>query len=130
MCHIHVMTGHNFEILMNDPVDELVGATEQVGTLYPCSPMLMVPRPKDLQLYNTITSNGTRYLCPGYAMFVVSYSYDADQSNKGLLNCIRALGGYTTNTSAKTIYTTNTFDEDQYMGSIPEDGGSLIGLTS
>ncbi|KAN0121467.1 histidine kinase [Russula decolorans] len=49
---------------------------------------------------------------------------------QGLLNCIRALGGYTVNTSAKTIYTTDTFNEDDYLKSIPEsDGSSLIGLT-
>ena len=49
---------------------------------------------------------------------------------QGLLNCIRALGGYTVNTSAKAIYTTDVFDEDNYLQSIPEsDGSSLIGLT-
>jgi hypothetical protein len=30
------MTGHNFEILMNDSVDELVGATEEVRRGFPC----------------------------------------------------------------------------------------------
>jgi len=35
VCHVHVVTGHNFEILMNDPVDELVGATEEVGRFFP-----------------------------------------------------------------------------------------------
>jgi hypothetical protein len=41
------------------------------------------------------------------------------------------LGGYTVNTSAKTIYTTNTFNEDEYMESIPDGGGStLIGFTA
>ncbi|KAI0286668.1 histidine kinase [Russula aff. rugulosa BPL654] len=51
-------------------------------------------------------------------------------SAQGLLNCIRALGGYTVNTSAKTIYTMDAFNEDDYLESIPEsDGGSLIGLT-
>jgi hypothetical protein len=49
---------------------------------------------------------------------------------RGLLNCIRALGGYTVNASAKTIYTTNAFNEDDYLKSIPEsDGSTLIGLT-
>jgi hypothetical protein len=60
---------------MNAPVDELVGATEEVGRFFPYPFslfVLMVPRPKDLQQYNTRTSWGTRYLCPGYAMFVVS----------------------------------------------------------
>ncbi|KAI0307475.1 histidine kinase [Multifurca ochricompacta] len=50
---------------------------------------------------------------------------------QGLLNCIRALGGYTLKTSAGTIYTTDTFNEDQYLRTIPDSGGStLIGLTS
>lgn len=50
---------------------------------------------------------------------------------QGLLNCIRALGGYTLNTSASTIYTTNTFNEDEYLKTIPGSGrSSLIGLTS
>ncbi|KAF8272384.1 histidine kinase [Lactarius quietus] len=50
---------------------------------------------------------------------------------QGLLNCIRALGGYTLNTSASTIYTTDTFDEDEYLKTIPDSGRSaLIGLTS
>ncbi|KAH9964567.1 hypothetical protein BC827DRAFT_1265837 [Russula dissimulans] len=51
--------------------------------------------------------------------------------SQGLLNCIRALGGYTDNTSADTIYKTATFNEDEYLKSIPDSGGStLIGLTS
>ncbi|KAN0138534.1 hypothetical protein V8E53_003522 [Lactarius tabidus] len=50
---------------------------------------------------------------------------------QGLLNCIRALGGYTLNTSASTIYTTDTFDEGEYLKTIPDSGRStLIGLTS
>ncbi|KAH8992121.1 hypothetical protein EDB92DRAFT_1945661 [Lactarius akahatsu] len=50
---------------------------------------------------------------------------------QGLLNCIRALGGYTLNTSARTIYTTDTFNEDEYLKTIPDSGRStLIGLTS
>jgi hypothetical protein len=49
---------------------------------------------------------------------------------QGLLNCIRALGGYTVNTSAKAIYMTDTFNEDDYLKSIPENGGgTFIGLT-
>lgn len=49
---------------------------------------------------------------------------------QGLLNCIRALGGYTVNTSAKTIYTMDTFNEDEYLKAILEgDGSCLIGLT-
>jgi hypothetical protein len=55
---------------------------------------------------------------------------DFQLMKQGLLNCIRALGGYTVNTSAKTIYTTDAFDEDDYLESILEsDGSSLIGLT-
>jgi hypothetical protein len=50
---------------------------------------------------------------------------------QGLLNCIRALGGYTVNTSAKTVYATVTFDEDKYLEAIPDsEGSTLIGLTS
>ncbi|KAI0005369.1 hypothetical protein BJV74DRAFT_875326 [Russula compacta] len=50
---------------------------------------------------------------------------------QGLLNCIRALGGYTVNTSATTIYTTDTFNEDNYLESIPDgEGSTLIGLTA
>ncbi|KAI9509850.1 hypothetical protein F5148DRAFT_1275037 [Russula earlei] len=50
---------------------------------------------------------------------------------QGLLNCIRALGGYTENTSAKAIYSTSTFNEDEYLKSILDSSGStLIGLTS
>jgi hypothetical protein len=48
---------------------------------------------------------------------------------QGLLNCIRALGGYTVNTSPQTIYMTDTFNEDDYLKSIPESGSTLIGLT-
>lgn len=51
------------------------------------------------------------------------------QMKQGLLNCIRALGGYTVNTSAKTIYMTDAFNEDDYLKSIPESGSTLIGLT-
>lgn len=52
------------------------------------------------------------------------------QMKQGLLNCIRALGGYTVNTSAKAIYMTDTFNEDDYLKSIPENGGgTFIGLT-
>ena len=51
-------------------------------------------------------------------------------TKQGLLNCIRALGGYTANTSSKTIYTTDTFNEDDYLKSLSEGGGNtLIGLT-
>lgn len=50
---------------------------------------------------------------------------------QGLLNCIRALGGYTVNTSAATIYMTDTFNEDNYLESIPDsEGETLIGLTA
>ncbi|KAI9445552.1 histidine kinase [Lactarius indigo] len=51
--------------------------------------------------------------------------------SRRLLNCIRALGGYTLNTSANTIYTTDTFNEGEYLKTIPDSGRStLIGLTS
>jgi hypothetical protein len=41
------------------------------------------------------------------------------------------MGGYTVNTSAKTIYRTDTFNEDEYLETIPDsDGSTLIGLTS
>jgi hypothetical protein len=49
---------------------------------------------------------------------------------QGLLNCIRALGGHTANTSANTIYATDTFNEDEYLETISDsDGNTLIGLT-
>ncbi|KAI0271645.1 histidine kinase [Gloeopeniophorella convolvens] len=50
---------------------------------------------------------------------------------QGLLNCIRALGGYTVNDSAKTIYATETFDEADYLAKIPNNhSNTLIGLSS
>ncbi|KAI0294831.1 histidine kinase [Russula brevipes] len=45
---------------------------------------------------------------------------------QGLLNCIRALGGYTVNASADTIYTTDTFDEADYLSSILDSGKSIF----
>ena len=39
----------------------------------------------------------------------------------GTLNCIRALGGYTTATSAETAFDTETFSESEYMARMEQD---------
>ncbi|KAH9075705.1 histidine kinase [Lactarius deliciosus] len=77
----------------------------------------------------------TKYANSAGDRCVVRYprSFHLSQSEplQSLLNCIRALGGYTLNTSARTIYTTDTFNEDEYLRTIPDSGRStLIGLTS
>ncbi|TFY83386.1 hypothetical protein EWM64_g624 [Hericium alpestre] len=42
-----------------------------------------------------------------------------------LLNCIRALGGYTLVTSAETIYDTDTFNEAEYLAHISRFSGNI-----
>lgn len=80
-------------------------------------------------LNNGLKENSQSVLRVGYA-FSNLIAARFQQMKQGLLNCIRALGGYTVNTSAKTIYMTDTFNEDDYLKSIPEGGGStLVGLT-
>jgi hypothetical protein len=50
VCTVHVLSDDNFEFLMNDPVDELVGSAEEVGMFsYHPFPMPIVSRRKDLQ---------------------------------------------------------------------------------
>ncbi|KAA1468392.1 histidine kinase [Dentipellis sp. KUC8613] len=43
----------------------------------------------------------------------------------GLLNCIRALGGWTTASSADTIYDTDTFVEREYLAHVSTASGNL-----
>ncbi|KAI0063199.1 STKc type histidine kinase [Artomyces pyxidatus] len=44
----------------------------------------------------------------------------------GLLNCIRALGGYTVNTSADTIYDMESFSERESLDEVATAGGNYI----
>lgn len=117
------------ECLKNAAVDELVSVAEEVKIfsihlISLCRWFLSSPK-----TYNDI-KQGELAICAQGRLSTWDLITCCQLSNEGLLNCIRALGGYTDNTSADTIYATATFNEGEYLKSIPDSGGStLIGLT-
>jgi hypothetical protein len=44
----------------------------------------------------------------------------------GLLNCIRALGGYTLSHSAESVFDTDTFKESEYLAHIHSTSGNVL----
>lgn len=49
----------------------------------------------------------------------------ADDHPTAILNCIRALGGYTHADSPQTLFDTDTFVESKYLEKIHESSGNL-----
>ena len=60
-------------------------------------------------------------LAQGIHNACLSNSHFIKASCVGTLNCIRALGGYTTATSAETAFDTETFSESEYMARMERD---------
>lgn len=49
-----------------------------------------------------------------------------DSDCLGVLNCIRALGGYSLAYSAETIYDTDTFKETEYLVHVEATSGNIL----
>lgn len=47
-------------------------------------------------------------------------------SDSGLLNCLRALGGFTKPRSAQTIFDTDSFVESEYLQEIHKTSGNVL----
>lgn len=106
------------------PVSELLAAAEEVG---------FHPSPKFVLNFTRnsarMTSEcGIRAGIPSYLLQV------CDPSSRwhiylilprGVLNCIRALGGYTQPQSAETVFDTENFVESEYLAHIQATSGNL-----
>lgn len=58
-----------------------------------------------------------RWVCHPYIRMLLT-------TGTGILNCIRALGGYTSAVSAETIFDTDNFKEDEYLAHIETKSGN------
>lgn len=58
-------------------------------------------------------------------MFQILTLFFVDNHPTAILNCIRALGGYTHADSPQTLFDTDTFVESKYLEQIHESSGNL-----
>jgi hypothetical protein len=64
--------------------------------------------------------------CWQWVCLISTTSYSQFHHPSGLLNCIRALGGYTLSHSAETVFDTDAFKEGEYLTHIHSTSGNLL----
>lgn len=111
---------------MNSTVSELVAAAEEV-CMVPCLDAIYLPL-QILQCVSDVkalTSTGEHLiLATGRASQFLTIFF-VDDHPIAILNCIRALGGYTHADSVQTVFDTDTFVESKYLEKIHESSGNL-----
>lgn len=72
-----------------------------------------------------LTSTGEHLILATGSTSILLQFFLVDDHSTAILNCIRALGGYTHADSLQTVFDTDTFVESKYLEQIHESSGNL-----